>query len=467
MANGLVSAQEEQQRAQILREVQNSQRRTERAKQAENGFARVGRTGAKAASGAAGAAQMGAKATKGAAQAGKALSKGVGTASKGVDAASKGISSAGQALSSTTLGSIVGAPLMAMGAVGQGAAKVGEAAGKAGEAASSTVEKGADAVNKGAGKVKEGAQRVRDASDKIDRAAGSPAYDKDSLAAQAGQGREALAPGAYKKIGAGDLMGQGEVDMKRQMLEARNRFMKNRIGARMNRPQIGDPLSQAGPSTFQSREAQAMQREIQEAVPESNRPRGTQEVDPSTVNELKAQLSNIKLKIANTKRKSAKAELERLKEQQIQRIRQAVKRRAKAAAKRGIIYVVDLIAAALDLGSGGVALLVDIFVYLFTFGWLNLELFYGRVFRKGKDPFISPLSWDPIPMPVDPKANLLAGAIIAADILIVMVSFVVFFYAFCMVTDFVAFYSDPGAFALSVVSNPGSVCAIGIFGIAL
>jgi hypothetical protein len=205
-------------------------------------------------------------------------------------------------------------------------------------------------------------------------------------------------------------------------------------------------------------EAQSYEQRRQRDIPESNQPRGTQEVDPTSVDQLRSQLSDLKMKIGKTKKQSAREELEKLKDEQIQRIRRAVKRRAKAAFKRGVIYVVDLIASGIDIGTTGVSIIVDIFIYIFTFGWLNLELFYGKKFRKGKDPFISPLSWDPIPVPVDPNAVILEGIIIAADIAIIIIGFVLFFLGFCILHDYISFMENPLDFATSIVQSPGDSC---------
>ncbi|MBI5793647.1 hypothetical protein HZA87_00975, partial [Candidatus Uhrbacteria bacterium] len=45
---------------------------------------------------------------------------------------------------------------------------------------------------------------------------------------------------------------------------------------------------------------------------------------------------------------------------------------------RGFIFLLNFIAAACDLSSAGISFIIDIFVYLFSFGWLNLEMIYGR-----------------------------------------------------------------------------------------
>lgn len=93
-----------------------------------------------------------------------------------------------------------------------------------------------------------------------------------------------------------------------------------------------------------------------------------------------------------------------------------LKKKATAGFKRGVLYIVSLLAAAFDLGSSGVSFIIDIFVYTFTLGWLNLEMIYGGWIMKGKSRYVSPLSWDPIPMPIDKNAVLLSIVVIAADL---------------------------------------------------
>jgi len=92
------------------------------------------------------------------------------------------------------------------------------------------------------------------------------------------------------------------------------------------------------------------------------------------------------------------------------------KKNAKAAFRRGLISVVNFVAAALDLSSVGITFIIDVCIYIFTLGWLNLEMIYGRWFVKGKSRYISPLSWDPIPMPVDKNAVILSVVVVAADL---------------------------------------------------
>jgi len=172
--------------------------------------------------------------------------------------------------------------------------------------------------------------------------------------------------------------------------------------------------------------------------------------------------SQIKSNLARAKKPSVRGVMQAELQKSKDILQKEIKKKAKAAFKRGLIYVVDMIAAALDLGTVGVSMLIDFFIYVFTFMWLNLELFYGLKMRKGKDPFVSPISWDPIPMPIDPHAVILMGAIVAADVTIITVGMLMFFAGSCLILDFSTLLTDPLNFALSIAGNPSATCATGI-----
>lgn len=114
---------------------------------------------------------------------------------------------------------------------------------------------------------------------------------------------------------------------------------------------------------------------------------------------------------------------------------QEVKAYMKTSIRRGAIYVVNLLASAVDLSSAGISFLINIFFYAFSLGWLNLEMFYGKHFAKGKSRYISPISWDPIPMPVDKGAIILQGFIITADLALALAILVLAVGGFCIVHD--------------------------------
>lgn len=102
--------------------------------------------------------------------------------------------------------------------------------------------------------------------------------------------------------------------------------------------------------------------------------------------------------------------------------KQAAKKMIPKAANAGA----NFLSTALDLGTGGAALLVTIFIHLLSLGWLNVEMVYGTWIKKGKDPVIGRLSWDPIPMPIDKNGLMLQGMVIMAD-LIVLTAVVILF----------------------------------------
>ena len=127
----------------------------------------------------------------------------------------------------------------------------------------------------------------------------------------------------------------------------------------------------------------------------------------------------------------------------------ATQRLAKKAATQGTIWVVNLIVSALNIGSGGVALLVDGFVYILTFGWLNLQLFYGTYIAQGKSLFIPPLSTEPFPVGMDRKSAdlMLQIAVIALDLLLVIVGICALGFVLLVIWAYIEFIEDPIGFA--------------------
>lgn len=102
--------------------------------------------------------------------------------------------------------------------------------------------------------------------------------------------------------------------------------------------------------------------------------------------------------------------------------RQAAKKMVPKAANAGA----NFLSTVLDLGTGGGALLVTIFIHLLSLGWLNVEMVYGTWIKKGKDPIVGKLSWDPIPMPVDKNGIMLQGLVIMADLIVLTVIVILF-----------------------------------------
>lgn len=145
------------------------------------------------------------------------------------------------------------------------------------------------------------------------------------------------------------------------------------------------------------------------------------------------------------------------KQKETEETREFVKKEAKAAARRGAIAIVDLIAAALDISSAGLSFLVDFFIYIFTLGWLNLEMIYGTHIAKKKSKYISPISWAPIPMPVDKDAIILQAFIVTADILILVAVVSLGFFAMCILHDITMIVSQTG----TVIGSGGSNLCLG------
>jgi hypothetical protein len=200
----------------------------------------------------------------------------------------------------------------------------------------------------------------------------------------------------------------------------------------------------------------------------STQPKGAQPpqtgIDSSSQNEQT--LNALKSAMAKQSIAQQKQALKQATEEKVnEKTREEFKKTAKAAVRRGAIFVVDLIAAALDLGSSGIAFLIDIFIYLFTLGWLDLEMVYGRWMRKGKDRFIAPISWAPIPMPLDKDAVILQVALVTANIALCVAMLFLFFGGICIVHDIglAASMTKDALLAASAASGGGTgFCMSGI-----
>ncbi|HBK34082.1 TPA: hypothetical protein DEP34_00435 [Candidatus Uhrbacteria bacterium] len=142
-----------------------------------------------------------------------------------------------------------------------------------------------------------------------------------------------------------------------------------------------------------------------------------EETEEETSNEegRRMQFASTIAKTLLTDDKEEKQNEEKRKQTKLQK---EIKKKAETGARRGAIYLVDFISSALNIGSSGVAFLIDWIFFAFSFAYLNLELFYGKYIMKGKDPFISEPSWDPLPLPL-PNEYVDMG-IIAADIILVI-----------------------------------------------
>ncbi len=148
--------------------------------------------------------------------------------------------------------------------------------------------------------------------------------------------------------------------------------------------------------------------------------------------------------------------------------RAAVRYVFKQAMRRGFIFLLDFIAAACDLSSAGISFVIDIFIYAFTLGYLNLEMIYGRWIAKGKSKIISPTSWFPIPMVVDPEAIILQSFIISMDIALGVAVVVMGAGGMCILHDYVTLVSDPVAVGTALASgNVGDMCLGGIMSLVI
>lgn len=92
---------------------------------------------------------------------------------------------------------------------------------------------------------------------------------------------------------------------------------------------------------------------------------------------------------------------------------------AKKIVPKAANWLASFLSSALDLGTAGASFLVTVFIYMITLGWLNVQMIYGSWIAKGKSSFIAPLSWDPIPMPIDKKGIILQGLVIMADLIFI------------------------------------------------
>ncbi|MCR4314359.1 MAG: hypothetical protein NUV84_03885 [Candidatus Uhrbacteria bacterium] len=124
-------------------------------------------------------------------------------------------------------------------------------------------------------------------------------------------------------------------------------------------------------------------------------------------------------------------------EEQTQQQREEVKKVAKAAMRRGLMFIINGLTSALSVGTYGIGFIITFPFQLFSLGILNLEMIYGKYFAKGKSRWVAPLSWDPIPMPIDKDALILSGFIVAMDIAFGVAILALSFGGFCLIHDFV------------------------------
>jgi hypothetical protein len=187
-------------------------------------------------------------------------------------------------------------------------------------------------------------------------------------------------------------------------------------------------------------------------------PKETTEQDPS----LYSKYNDQRATLGRMKRFRIREQVKEEQSEKSDALIDAAKKKAKATIRRGVIWAVNTIASAIDLGSLGISLFITLNLYMITFGYLNIELFYGLKFRKGQDKIIPAISWEPIPMPIDPHRTILMGLIVSADIMILLFALVLFFMGFCVLITAINVYQNPFAFALSAARGTSGVCVSGI-----
>jgi len=174
-------------------------------------------------------------------------------------------------------------------------------------------------------------------------------------------------------------------------------------------------------------------------------------LDTGAVAQEFLQAQGIKAKL-----QAARTELKRQAANQVkQKVQKEVKQAVKAGVKRGVIYIADSIGASLDMSTAGISTLVDVFMYLFTFGWLNVEMIYGTFIAGGKSNIIAPLTVDPIPVPFEKKtANLMAVfLLLAADVFLGIVGTAVILFACTLLYVVYILMSNPVGAAEFVLTN--------------
>ncbi|MCX6715221.1 MAG: hypothetical protein NTX72_05425 [Candidatus Uhrbacteria bacterium] len=83
--------------------------------------------------------------------------------------------------------------------------------------------------------------------------------------------------------------------------------------------------------------------------------------------------------------------------------------------------IANSVVSALDLGTGGISLLITIFVRLITLGHSNVEMVYGTWIKKGQSRVIGGVSWFPIPLFfIDKNAYGVQGLIILQDLILIV-----------------------------------------------
>ena len=288
----------------------------------------------------------------------QAAGAGVEAAGKGAQAVGKGMGSAAKALNATKYGAVIGAPLQALGAGTQAAGKGAEVAGKGVKAAG----KGLDKTGKG---VRQAGGRVKNAGRNTMRM-GRDAQRRENLLAS--RSRNATRP-----------------------------------------PTIPSPINNAMGSKLPEIQSQRSGNDNEESKSEDVEQDNVEEEKETNINQL-MQEARIQDLLADSMSVQAQEE----QSQGDGAEDEAAKQLAKRILPRGAAFTGQGIADGITAGTGGAGIIGTIFIYAITLGYLNYEMFTGK------------LSWEPIPMPIDKDADLLKGLIVFADILVILTLVVLF-----------------------------------------
>ncbi len=300
------------------------------------------------------------------AQAAGAVAEGAG---KGVQAAGKGIGKVGDALNKTKYGAILGAPLKAVGVGTQAAGKGVEAGGKGVKAAGKGVDKAGKGVKKAGKKAKETGKHIQKTSDKIARQLQS------KHVASTGKNMQPSTIQNLPNLGSSQRPSE-----------------KKSSGGEENTTEEEEQTSSA--AEVDSGESDEQQTDEEESAPQNvNEEMQKQRILQGVL----TQAAGIKMQAQQQKPKDPEAE-----------------KMAKRLIPRGAAYVGTGIGNVLDLSFAGGTIVINIFIYMLTLGFLNYEMLTGT------------LSWDPIPMPIDKKGTILSGIIIFLDIMVFLAVVVLF-----------------------------------------
>lgn len=148
------------------------------------------------------------------------------------------------------------------------------------------------------------------------------------------------------------------------------------------------------------------------------------------------QLAGIQAMMSMQAQQQAQAQQTQQADEQTRQQQEKIKRVTRSALEQGIAYTYTLLGAAIDMSTFGISFFVNAFGYLLVFVWSNIKMIVGNFFTKGRSRIISPLSWDPIPMPIDKNAIILCGFILTANIMLALAALTFSFGGVCTMHDF-------------------------------